>query len=321
MSERKQYLREEELRDLGFGSIVSRESSTRLLNRDGSFNVRRVGMGFWNSMSVYHWLLSMAWWQLIAVIAVAYVAINLLFAGAYMLAGPQALSGSDGITGFLRAFFFSVHTFSTVGYGAINPATIAANMIVTVETLVGLLAFALATGVIFARFSRPTARILFSNHAVIAPYRGTTAFEFRIANARQNQLIDVQAKVLLTRFEEEGGQRNRKYYTLSLERDNVTFFPLSWTIVHPIDDQSPLYGATPQHLEESGAEFLVLLSGTDETFAQTVHARSSYVMSELVWGAKFGNIFSRSGDAVAIDIRRFHEIQVAELRLPDAEKL
>ncbi len=315
MSSQATVLREEDLRDLGFGAVVSRESQQRLLNRDGSFNVRREGLSFWRSMSAYHWLLTMAWWKFMALTAVSYLAINLLFAIAYLSSGPTALRavGSNVESSFLQAFFFSVHTFSTVGYGSILPASVAANVVVTVESLVGLLSFALATGIIFARFSRPTAQILFSENAVIAPYEDNQAFMFRIANARHNQLIEVSAKVLLTRFENENGARMRKYYQLKLERNSVTFFPLTWTVVHPIDATSPVANATSEQLAESNAEFLVLLTGTDETFSQKVHARSSYRYNEVVCAARFVNLFSKQGSEVIVDMRKFHDVEPVQL--------
>jgi inward rectifier potassium channel len=177
--------------------------------------------------------------------------------------------------------------------------------------LVGLLGFALATGLLFARFSRPTAKIIFSERAVVAPYRGITAFEFRIANARRNQLIEVEAKVLFARFEDSDGNSIRRFYTLALERNKVVFFPLSWTIVHPIDEASPLFGLTAADLTATNAEFLVLLTGIDETFSQTVHARSSYQADEVIWNAKFSSIFKKGGkgNTLSIDVRRLHLIE------------
>src|SRR4051812_33157647 len=174
----------EELRDLGFGSVVSQQQEIRLLNRDGSFNVAREGLGFWSQLSSYHALLTMSWPRFISLITVAYLLINALFATAYILCGPGALENTTTHQSarFLEEYFFSVHTFATIGYGYIVPMTLAANLVVTVEALVGLLGFALATGLIFARFSRPTAKILYSQSAVVAPYRDKTAFEFRITN-------------------------------------------------------------------------------------------------------------------------------------------
>jgi inward rectifier potassium channel len=164
---------------------------------------------------------------------------------------------------------------------------------------------------IFARFSRPTAKILFSNSAIMAPYRGITAFEFRIANARKNQLIELEAKVLFSRTEDPQSKAGRQFHELSLERRKVAFFPLSWTIVHPIDEHSPLYGLTEEDFRLGQAEFLVLLTGIDETFSQTVHARSSYRAEEVVWNAKFANIFNRpqGNDGLGIDVSRLHDIE------------
>ena len=307
-------LNADETRDLGFGSVVASESRQRLLNRDGSFNVERDGLSFWSSLSLYQSLLTISWWRFFTIIILFYVITNLLFALAYVLCGEGALAlpASDTSTPrFMQAFFFSVQTFATIGYGHVSPVGLAANIVVTVESLVGLLGFALATGLLFSRFSRPTAKVIFSDAAVIAPYRGMTAFMFRISNGRRNQMIELGAKLLLARFEEVGDKRVRRFYPLTLERDKVAFFPLSWTIVHPIDEASPLSGLTDQDLRAAGAEFLVLLTGIDETFSQTVHARSSYIAAEIVWGAKFSDIYRRSADGTSLtaDIRRLHRIE------------
>lgn len=164
---------------------------------------------------------------------------------------------------------------------------------------------------VFARFSRPTAKLLFSGNAVIAPYRGITSFQFRLTNGRNNQLIELAAKVLFTRLEGEPGKKTRRFYPLTLERNNVVFFPLSWTIVHPIDEQSPLYRLTEHDLYAADAEFLILLTGTDETFSQTVHARTSYKAQEIVWNAKFANIYNKSdhNEPITIDIGRLNTIE------------
>src|SRR5215216_271924 len=306
--------REDETRDLGFGAVVARESRQRLLNRDGSFNVKRRGLSVWSSLSFYHWLLTMSWWKFLSLLTLSYVLANVAFASAYVVCGPGALENSPNANlgrGFMRAFFFSVETFATIGYGNIAPVGLVPNILMTVESLVGLLGFALATGLIFARFSRPTAQIIFSRAAIIAPYKAVTAFEFRITNARRNQIIELEAKVLFARFEDDGGRTVRRFYPLTLERERVTFFPLSWTIVHPIDEASPLNGLTSEDLLRSHAEFLILLKGIDETFSQTVHTRSSYQADEVVWNAKFGDVFNRDarGETLAIDVRRIHFIE------------
>lgn len=300
-------------RDLGFGAVIASESPRRLLNRDGSFNVERHGLGWRSTLSLYHVLLEMSWPRFISLALAAYLVTNTFFAVAYTLAGPGALEGLGAETTaerFLESFFFSVHTVSTIGYGHIVPVNLAANALMTLEAMVGLFGLALGTGLIFARFSRPLARIVFSDQAIIAPYRDITAFEFRIANRKKSQIIDLEAKVLLGRQEPtpDGGMK-RRFYDLDLERRRVTFFPLAWTIVHPIDEDSPLWNVAPDGLAASDAEFLVLLTGTEETFSQMVHARTSYKSDEVVWSEGFESIFERStSDApLAIDVSRIHE--------------
>ena len=295
-------------RDLGFGSVVASETRTRLLNRDGSFNVKREGTRFWHSLSLYNWLLDISWPRFFMLVVGTYVAVNLLFGSAYLLAGTDALAGPAPGGRFGRAFFFSVETFGTIGYGNISPQTMAAHVLVTIEALAGLLAVALITGLLFARFSRPIPRIAFSERALIAPYHGGRAFMFRIANERSSQLIDVEARVVLAMFGQADGHATRQFSLLSLERQRVALFPLSWTVVHPIEDNSPLYGMTEADLAARGAEFLVLLTASDETFMQTVHARSSYRYDEIVWGARFSDIFEqdRAAHDLTVDISRIH---------------
>ncbi len=323
MASRTQSLSEQDLRDLGFGSVVSQESQQRLLNRDGSFNVERRGLHFWSSFSLYHALLTMPWWQFLLAGIGWYLLANAVFALAYVACGPAALaSTTPGIdnNAFWRAFFFSVETLSTIGYGNIVPTGVAANAIVTMEALTGLAGFAVVTGLLFARLSRPTAKVLFSSHAVIAPYRDITAFEFRVANARSSELIQVSAIVLLSRFEEVNGVHTRQYYTLSLEREKVVFLPLTWTVVHPINETSPLHGETQESMRRSQSEFLVLLSAFDEIFSATVQTRTSYTSDDVICGARFANAFmlhaaqkftdgAGQNKKVAVDMRLFDIVE------------
>jgi len=301
--------------DLGFGSVVARESRQRFLNRDGTFNVRREGLRFWESNSVYDYLLTVSWPRFLTIVVLAYLAANAVFAAFYVLAGPDALVGAHspaGVGPFGEAFFFSVHTLATIGYGSIAPSTLAAHLLVTIETLIGLLGVAVIAGISFARFARPVAKILFSRQAVIAPYRGGRAFMFRIVNKRSTQLVELEAKVMLIRRKRDGATASdREFIQLPLERDRVAFFPLSWTVVHPIDEASPLRGWTSSELIECDAEFVIMLSGFDETFSQTVHARSSYKSDEIVWGARFRSMFNpTSGEGtISVDIRKLHEIE------------
>ena len=307
---------QDEFKDLGFGSEVAKGTRRRLLNRDGSFNVALDGRDPWSSLSLYHWLLTISWPRFLAFIAGTYLGVNTLFAFAYLLCGADALQSSAGSFAgqpFYRAFFFSVDTFATIGYGNIIPVGVVPNILVTVEALLNIVGVALATGVIFARFSRPSARVIYSRNAIVAPYRDTTALEFRIANARRSQLIDVQIQAILTKIERvgAGGTSVRKFYELTLERNRVVFFPLSWTVVHPIDPASPIWGLTRADLVAADAELLVLLIATDETLSQTVHSRSSYEAEEIVWGAKFANMFLRSASEgiIGMNLSQIHDIE------------
>ncbi len=302
----------EEPKDLGFGSIVGGINEKRLLNRDGTFNPRREGLPFLRSLSLYHHLLTISWPQFFGIVVTGYLTANALFALAYLACGANSLNGAlpSNVAGlFWRAFFFSVETLATIGYGNISPNGMASHLVMTVESLIGLLMFALGTGILFARFSRPTAAVMFSTCAVVTPYRGMTAFMFRTTNARSNQLVELEAKVLFSRI--EGSVR--KYDQLALERTRVVFFPLSWTIVHPIDEKSPLFGMTHDQLMAKDAEFMILLAGTDETFSQTVHARSSYKPDEVVFGHRFVNIYNPIDDrgVVSIDVRKLSDTEPA----------
>jgi inward rectifier potassium channel len=300
--------------DLGFGSVVARESRQRLLNQDGSFNVQRKGLSDFALRNIYHWLLTMAWWKFLGFVVALYLGINVVFAILFLLCGDDALTETSVApigNLFLRAFFFSVHTFGTIGYGTISPVGTLSNVFVTAESIVSILLQALVTGMFFARFSRPTAQIKFSEKAVIAPYQKGRGLMFRLVNMRASQLIEVGAQVLLTHFVEENGRVVRRFDLLPLERRKVSFFPLAWTVVHPIDEKSPLYRLTHEDLVKSDAEILVLLTAIEEDFAQTVHARSSYKPKEVVWDTKFVNIYNErmKDEAISIDVRRLSEIE------------
>ena len=300
-------------KDLGLGSRVAQGSHERFLNRDGSFNVRRGGLPFFRTLNMYHALLTMSWLKFYLLLALGYFITNIFFASVYLACGSNAFRGAEGITvieRFLEAFFFSVQTLATIGYGRISPNSFAANIVVTFEALVGLLGFALATGLLFARFSCPHAKIIFSHHVIIAPYKDITAFEFRIVNERSNELIEVNATVSLSRLEIVNGRTMRKFYPLSLEREKVVFLPLHWVIVHPITETSPLYGITAEQFNKADSEILILLTGVDETFSQSVHARSSYKTTEIVWGAKFRDVFIESDTGkLSIDMKKIHDIE------------
>ncbi len=309
--QRNRYLTPQESSDLGFGSVVSNQPRLRLLNRDGSFNVIKASPPWLRRVSGYHRLLNLSWPAFFLMVLLFYVGINFVFAVVYYRLGPSALEGEIHTSEFVRDFFFSIHSFATIGYGNIVPVGLMANLVVAFEALVGLLGLALVTGMVFARFSRPVADIAYSRNAVIAPYRGVTGFEFRVVNARENQLIELHATLIFSRFENLDGRVQRLFTALSLERDSVSFFPLNWTVVHPIDEHSPLFGWTEERLLESSAEFLILLTAIDETFAQTVHSRSSYAADEVIWNARFTPMFRNVGGRVELDLSRLHSVTPA----------
>ena len=309
--------RREDDNDLGFGSVVSAQSERRLLNKDGSFNVRRRGLGVLRSQSLYHAALSMTWPRFLCVVSLSYLVVNVAFALLFMACGRDALvSAHESHMGgdFARAFFFSVETFATIGYGEISPVGVASHMLVVVESLIALMSQAVITGLLFARFSRPTAAILFSENIVVSPFQSGRALMFRITNLRDSQLLDVTARVNCSWMD----GASRRFMQLELERSNVMFFPLAWTIVHAITPGSPVYGVTEARMLAENFEFLVTIAATDETFAQTVHARSSYKASEMLWGAKFRNIFNPPDDdgMMSVDVERIDDVDRVPLSLP-----
>ena len=304
--------RGDEEKDLGLGSVVAQRSRERFLNKDGSFNVVRRGLPFLESVSPYHFLLTMSWTRFHAVLVGSYLLANAAFALAFLACGPAALEGAGTSAPASPARSSSASRRSPrSASGTSRPSASSRTSSMTAEALLGLLWVAMATGLLFARFSRPTAQILFSRSAVVAPYRGITALMFRVANGRTNQLIDLQARVMLGHFVTEDGRKVRKFDNLTLERAEVMFFPLSWTVVHPIDETSPLWGLDADGVRAADAELLILLSGIDETFSQTVHTRTSYKPDELVWNARFVGIFDspKEGEHLAIDLRRLSEIE------------
>ena len=266
----------------------------RAINKDGSFNVRRRGLhGL--AGSVYMHLVNLSWPRFWGLVALAYLVVNIIFAAIYTLLGPGSLRAAQsdlGLSHFGQAFFFSVHTLTTVGYGDLYPLGLAANVAAAVEAALGLIGFALATGLLFARFSRPNARLVFSDRMVVAPYRDGYSLQFRIANRRSNVLTDVLADMMLMTVEQDAeGQLRRNFVELKLERKKVFFLALTWTVVHPIDESSPLAGKSAADLERLQAEVLILIRGYDDSFTQVVNTRYSYRWEEIQWSARFSPAF------------------------------
>jgi len=280
---------------------------------DGAINVVRKGRTFWESLNLYQHLLTITWPRFFLYVLLVYVAANLLFASLYVAAGPGAIAGSangDPASHWLNAIFFSVQTIATIGYGQMTPHGTMANVLVAVEALTGLMGFAIITGILFARFSRPSALVLRSTVAVIAPYQGRTGLMFRIANGRTSQLIDLKATVTYSWMDRSDPARPpRRFRQLPLERDNVALLPTQWIIVHPIDERSPFAGLDQSQIMAADPEVFVTISAIDETFSQTVYTRFSYADADIVHGAKFVDLFGTTADGVVtVDLARLSEI-------------
>lgn len=257
---------------------------------------------------LYHWLLIISWPQLLLLISLCYLAVNTLFATAYLITGNGIANAKPG--SFTDAFFFSIQTLSTIGYGAMYPQTLLANILMTLEVLVALVFLTILTGLMFARFSRPTARVMFSRVAVICPDNGIPTLMFRTANQRENQILEAQVQVILLRDEiTSEGHQLRRFYDLKLLRSQTPIFWLSWLVMHPIDETSPFYGETLESLAQSQCEIWVTLTGLDETFSQTIHARYSYTLATILWNMRFVDIFSQTAEGQRyIDFAHFHEV-------------
>ncbi len=284
------------LDDLGFGPQPVMKNQP-LINKDGTPNVKRVGLPFFNTANNYHTLITMSWTKFWLMVISGYVVINVAFAFIYMSFGPDSLNGTSGDTTFnhfMDSFFFSAQTISTVGYGHISPKGMGTNSVAALESMMGLLAFALATGLLYGRFSRPSAQIVFSKNILVAPYlENGKGIMFRLANLRRNMLIDLEIEIIFSFNETVDDKTIRRFYPLEVERSKVSILTLNWTIVHPLDDNSPLKDMTKDDLEKTEAGFAILLRAFDDTFSQTVHSRTAYQYNDMVWGAKFKPVFER----------------------------
>jgi inward rectifier potassium channel len=311
-------------RELGFGTTDVRQR--RLINSDGSYNFIRHGIPFHETFNVYHYLLSASWLKLIMIVIGWYSIFNFLFVGLYYAFCPSQITGMIFTTEwerFWEIYFFSAQTLTTVGYGRINPTGIAASAIASLEALTGLMSFALITGLLFARFAKSPGKVKFAEKAVIAPFvwngQEVPAFMLRTANPYKTNLMNLKAQITISLVEkiDENGAEQRRFYPLTLERNEINFFPSSWTLVHPIDEESPVYGFTQEDLKRSSAEFMVLLNAFDETFDQNVFMRYSYGPEDIEWGAKYVRIFNfNERNQATVDLSKlgaFDKVQIEHL--------
>jgi inward rectifier potassium channel len=286
--------------DTGFGTNV-RDYGGRFINRDGSFNLRKEGISFLSRYDIYHIMLNMPRWKFITTIFIFYFIANLFFTSIYWLVGASQLQGVIANTPwakFKELFFFSTETFTTVGYGRVNPIGDGANIVAAIEAVSGFLSFAIATGLIYGRFAKPKSYLVFSDHALISPYLDKTALMFRFASYKDNHaLTDVEIKLTLgMQLRENGGNPMFKFYSLELERSRVDNLPMNWTVVHPIDDKSPLLGFSHEDMKVADVEVYVLIRGFDDVFSTIVQQRTSYVFDEIIFHRKFVPMYRESED-------------------------
>ena len=300
--------------DTGFGTNAASYGG-RFINRDGTFNLRKEGVPFLNRFSIYHTMLNMPMWKFIGLIVITYLSINLIYAFIYLLVGIDQLQGVVATTywgKFKEAFFFSTETFTTVGYGRVNPLGDGANLVAAIEAMSGFLSFSLATGLMFGRFSRPKSFLVFSDFALISPYQDKTALMFRFAPYKDNHtLTDVQIRVNIGLKVQMDGMAEYRYYDLTLERNKVESLPMNWTVVHPIDDKSPFLGFTKDDMRASDVELYVLIRGFDDVYSNFVQQRTSYTYDEIKFNGKFVPMYRESLDG-RTTILELHKLNAYE---------
>ncbi len=288
---------------------VRRASRVRIVNQDGKFQIQGLNRWYHYWRDPYHLMLALPWWGFFLAIAAGYILLNAGFAFLYLLGGDCLTGARAG--SFEDAFFFSVQTFASIGYGVISPKTPYANLIVTLEAIMSLLGIALVTGLAFSRFTLPTARVMFSQHILIASHNGVPTLSFRTANQRRNQILEAEAQLFLTRDEVTlEGNPIRRFYTLDLARSRTPSFALSWNIMHPIDERSPLYGLTQEDLLKTQSQFIISVRGIDETVNYNLHARHIYSAYDVLWDHDFADIIhvDQQGDRY-IDYTHFHRVK------------
>lgn len=305
----------------GFGANSNNSAGRFYDRRKDRPNIAKRGVGILDRYSWYHTMLGMNRGKFLLLIFLMYILINFVFAGIYYLVGIQHLAGinqGSSWKNFSEVFFFSTQTFTTVGYGRISPTGFLTSAVSTFEAFLGLLSFAIATGLFYGRFSRPRAFLRFSHNALIAPYQDGTALMFRMSPFKNNTLSEAEVKLTMAMQIEENGQMVNKFYTLEMVISKINSLALSWTIVHPINEKSPFYGFGPDDIKNTRIEVLVFVQAFDEVFSNTVVERTSYISEEIVWGAKFKLMYHPSEDKTTtiLNLAKLDEFDRVEIPLP-----
>ncbi|MGL1887182.1 MAG: ion channel [Reichenbachiella sp.] len=278
----------ESINDPGLGQKFDRIAE-RAINKDGQFNVKRINFPY-TFKNTYQVLIRMDWILFFTLLTIFIIGSNMVFASFYFLVGKNELSGlfgNDEVDLYMQCLYFSFQSFTTVGFGTISPIGHWTSMISSIESVFGLISFAFVTGLLYGRFSRPNARFQYSKNALMTLHEDVNSFQFRFVNNRSSQIIELKANVIFSYTKEEKGKFVRKFFNLELESEEILFLPLNWTLVHKIDEASPLFNVSKEELEKGTAEIMILIKGFDDTFSQLVHSRYSYTWDEIVWGAKF----------------------------------
>lgn len=321
MAESRNKARSKNIDNTGFGQNSNAEGG-RLVNRDGTTNLKKRGLPFWQRISFYHTALRMKRSHFFLVILLFYTSVNVIFAGIYFAIGVEHLSGISSSASLFdevsAAFFFSSQTLTTVGYGHVAPHGFLTNMIASTESLIGILAFAVVTGLIYGRFSRPRAFLMFSDVMLIAPYKDGRALMFRLAPYKNNQLTDAEAQLTLALHVTENGKVVTRFYPLTLEIAKINLLALSWTVVHNITEDSPLYTYTFGELQHAKIEVLVYIKAFDDHFSNIVQQRTSYTYNRMVYGAKFLPMFERAsdGDYTLLELDKISAHEKVEMKDP-----
>lgn len=285
--------------DIGFG-VQAVQIGGRFVNKDGSFNLRKEGLPFFKRISIYSWFLELSWGRFFLMILVFCLLVNTIFTALYLLVGIDQLQGMLAITPWGKikeVFFFSTQTFTTVGYGRINPVHDGADLIASFESICGWLSFALLTGLLYGRFTRPQAYLAFSENALISPYQQGIALMFRVVPYKINHdLTDARVVVNIGFMVAENDKPVYKFYTLKLERSRIDTFNMNWTVVHPIDEESPLLNFTEEDMKRSDLEIYVQVTGFDAIYSNIVMQRTSYTYKEICWGGKFKPMYHESAE-------------------------
>jgi inward rectifier potassium channel len=302
----------------GFGTNASSYGG-RLLNKDGSPNIKKTGVGIFERLSWFHSMLNMPLWKFFLIIFLFYILVNLLFTFVYYFIGTEHLSGlkaNTEVDKFIEAFFFSAQTFTTVGYGRVSPMGFMVNAVSSFQALIGLLSFAVATGLMYGRFSLPKSYIKFSNKALISPYEGITGLMIRLAPYKNTSaLTDVEAKITLALIIEENGIASNKFFNLDLEAIKINALALSWTLVHPINEESPLYNFKAEDYAKSKGEILIYIKAFDDTFSNSVIARTSFTFNEVCYGGKFTPMYNRdnTGQTTVLHVEKLNDYTKVEM--------